>query len=140
MEANDEFIETANVHGNFYGTAKAGITKIQDQKKIPLLDIDVQGAVNFEKKFPNSNFIFVCPPSLQHVQDRLIKRGTETEKSMKVRMENASGEVDYLLHWREKINYRIFNDDLETSKTTLLNLLRALYPKELGVKDLIETT
>jgi len=101
-----------------------------------LLDIDVQGAVNFEKKFPHSNFIFICPPSLQHMHDRLVKRGTETEASMKTRMENATKEVDFLLTWREKVNYRIFNDDLELSKTTLLNLLRVLYSTELDVKEL----
>lgn len=55
---------------------------------------------------------------------------------MKTRMENASKEIDFLLTWREKVNYRIFNDDLELSKTTLLNLLRVLYSTELDVKEL----
>jgi guanylate kinase len=70
------------------------------------------------------------------MHDRLVKRGTETEASMKTRMENASKEVDFLLTWREKVNYRIFNDDLELSKTILLNLLRVLYSTELDVKEL----
>lgn len=112
MVDNDEFIETAEVHGNFYGTAKAAIIKIQEQRKIPLLDIDVQGAIKFEKKFPYANFVFVCPPSLQSMKTRLEKRGTETEQSVAKRCANALGEVEALLSWREKVNYRIFNDDL----------------------------
>ena len=115
MKAKDEFLETAAVHGNYYGTAKVGITKIQEKQKIPLLDIDVQGAVNFVKYFPNANCIFLASPSLQHMRDRLQKRGTETDETIETRLKNAVGEVDYLLGWKEKINYRIFNDDLETS-------------------------
>ena len=62
MIDNNEFIEWAKVHSNMYGTTKAQIQKIQAGKKIPLLDIDVQGAFQFHKSFPNSNFIAVLPP------------------------------------------------------------------------------
>ena len=64
MVANNEFIEHKNVHTNKYGTTKAEIAKIQNQKKIPLLDIDVQGALTFEKAFPDSNFLVVMPRSV----------------------------------------------------------------------------
>ena len=131
MIANDDFIEYAEVHGNYYGTAKAGILNIQERKKIPLLDIDVQGAVKFEKKFPYANFIFVCPPSLKSMRDRLEKRGTENEQNIAKRYANAPGEVEALLGWREKVNYRIFNDDLAISSKVLNSLLLALYPEEL---------
>ena len=67
------------------------------------------------------------------MQDRLVKRGTETAETLKTRMENATGEVDYLLTWRDKVNYRIFNDDLQVSTETLLNLIRVLYPTELNI-------
>lgn len=97
MEKNEEFIETASVHGNFYGTAKAGITLIQDQKKIPLLDINVQGAIKFERKFTHSNFVFVCPPSILEMSERLVKRGTESEESLKTRVGNATNEITTLL-------------------------------------------
>ena len=63
MIANDEFIEHCQVHDKMYGTAKEQITKIQAAKKIPLLDIDVQGAIKFEKVFPDSNFVAVLPTS-----------------------------------------------------------------------------
>ena len=75
----------------------------------------MQGAVNFVKYFPNANCIFLASPSLQHMRERLQKRGTETDETIETRLKNAVGEVDYLLGWKEKINYRIFNDDLETS-------------------------
>ena len=97
MVANDEFIETAEVHGNFYGTAKAGIYKIQGQKKITLLDIDVQGANKFENKFPHSNFIFICPASLDSMKERMIKSGTETEQSLQTRLANAPKVIEQLL-------------------------------------------
>lgn len=128
MIANDDFIEYAEVHGNYYGTAKAGILSIQERKKIPLLDIDVQGAVKFEKQFPYANFILVCPPSIQSMRDRLEKRGTENEQNIAKRIANAPGEIQALLGWKEKVNYRIFNDDLSVSSKVLNSLLLALYP------------
>ena len=63
MISEDKFIEHCEVHTNFYGTAKAQITSIQESKKIPLLDIDVQGAVKFHNAFPDSNFVAILPPS-----------------------------------------------------------------------------
>lgn len=64
MIDRNEFIEYCEVHANMYGTAKSQITGIQKARKIPLLDIDVQGAIKFEKAFPESNFIAIIPPSV----------------------------------------------------------------------------
>lgn len=80
MADRDLFIEWCEVHGNFYGTAKEQITKIMDQKKIPILDIDVQGAIKFQKVFPNSNFVAVLAPSSSVLEQRLVARGTENEE------------------------------------------------------------
>lgn len=71
------------------------------------------------------------------MKSRLEKRGTETEQSIAKRCENALGEVDELLSWREKVNYRIFNDDLELAKKILKSLLLALYPEELNCPEII---
>lgn len=65
MIDRNEFIEYCEVHTNMYGTAKSQITGIQKENKIPLLDIDVQGAIKFEKAFPDSNFIAIIPPSVE---------------------------------------------------------------------------
>ena len=77
MVANDEFIEHCQVHDKMYGTSKAQIKSIQEAKKIPLLDIDVQGALKFEKSFPNSNFVAVLPKSIASLRTRLTKRATD---------------------------------------------------------------
>jgi len=63
MIKEDAFIEYCEVHGNYYGTAKQAITKIQEEKCIPLLDIDIQGAIKFQKAFPQSNFVAIFPTS-----------------------------------------------------------------------------
>ena len=65
MVAKDEFIEHKVVHSNKYGTTKAEITRIQAEKKIPLLDIDIQGAISFEKAFPDSNFLVILPRNIE---------------------------------------------------------------------------
>lgn len=71
------------------------------------------------------------------MKERLLKRGTETEETLKTRMHNSLSEIDYLLTWKEKVNYRIFNDDLETSTLIMLTLLKALYPEELKVQEIL---
>ena len=68
MIAEDKFIEHCKVHTNMYGTAKEQIYKIQGHSKIPLLDIDVQGALKFSASFPDSNFIAVLPPSIESLR------------------------------------------------------------------------
>ena len=78
MIEQDDFIEYCEVHGNYYGTAKQVIKDIQDQEKIPLLDIDVQGGLKFNKVFPESNFMTILPPTINDLKERLENRGTET--------------------------------------------------------------
>ena len=93
MIARGEFIEHCQVHSNKYGTTKAQIKKIQGEWKIPLLDIDVQGALKFEKVFPDSNFLAVLPKSIDQLRNQLVKRGTETEESLNTRLKNAESEI-----------------------------------------------
>lgn len=68
MIDQDSFIEYFNVHSNFYGTTKAQIKDIQKNEKIPLLDIDVQGALKFEKAFPEANFVAIVPSSVDDLK------------------------------------------------------------------------
>lgn len=94
MIAKDEFIEHCQVHDKMYGTAKSQINNIMAAKKIPLLDIDVQGALKFEKAFPDSNFLAVLPPSVATLQERLTKRNTESAEALAKRLANAPGEIE----------------------------------------------
>ena len=75
----DDFIEYCQVHTNFYGTEKAQIRDFSLNKTIPLLDIDIQGAKKVFAAFPDTNFIFICPPSVADLKFRLEKRGTDSE-------------------------------------------------------------
>ena len=93
MIGKDEFIEYCDVHGNFYGTSKSQIQKIMDSKRIPLLDIDVKGALKFKKAFPDSNFMAIVPPSVASLRQRLVARGTENEKTLATRLGNAPSEL-----------------------------------------------
>jgi len=93
MIGKDEFIEHCEVHGNFYGTSKNQIQKIMDSKRIPLLDIDVKGAIKFKKAFPDSNFMAIVPPSVASLKQRLVARGTENEKTLATRLGNAPSEL-----------------------------------------------
>ena len=131
MIAQDGFIEYCEVHTNMYGTAKAQIRSIQDSKKIPLLDIDVQGAIKFQKVFPDSNFVGIIPPSVEALKARLVKRGTEKPEQLETRLKNAPGELEQIMGIKDTFRFRVINDDIEVSKMTINRLINALYRKEL---------
>ena len=77
-----------------YGTAKSQIRSIQAAGKIPLLDIDIQGTEKFLKSFPETNTLFMLPPSIAELEERLTKRGTETAESLKTRLTNSVNEIE----------------------------------------------
>jgi len=128
MIKEDAFIEHCHVHGNFYGTAKAQIISMQQQKIIPLLDIDVQGCLKFNKAFPETNNLCIFPPSLEKLEERLRARGTETKEMFKTRLGNAQGEMDAIIFF-ELFQLRISNNKLEK---TFLDLVGVIYERELS--------
>jgi guanylate kinase len=108
MKARGEFIESALVHGNFYGTSAKGL-EIQLQKNHVLLEIDYQGAFQVKSKLPDAVTIFLLPPSKDELMSRLIGRGTESAEKIAERMENATNEM-----LQAKIfDYWMVNDNLE---------------------------
>jgi len=134
MIGKNGFIEWCEVHGNFYGTSKQQITDIMASKRIPLLDIDVQGAIKFEKAFPDSNFMVVVPPSVESLRQRLLGRGTETEKTLETRLGNARGELNQVFSMRSTFCYRVINEDLTLARRTFNLLISGLYQFELTGK------
>lgn len=91
---NKKFIEWEKVHGLFYyGTLKDEIPRIIKKNKIPLLIIDVKGAMNIKKIFPKTLLIFIKPNSLQNIIDRIKKRAAISEQEIKVRLESAKKEL-----------------------------------------------
>ena len=93
MIKDDLFIEWFEVHGNFYGTSKATIVDIQSKNRIPLLDIDIQGTEKFCKAFPETQTIFLLPPSIEALKNRLTARGTEAADKIQKRIDNATKEL-----------------------------------------------
>jgi len=104
-----EFAEWEMVYeGKYYGTLKSELERIWDDQKVPLLDIDVKGAIHVKQQYPESLLtIFIEPPSIEELKKRLASRGTETDESLQARINKAS----YELSFKDQFNYCILNDD-----------------------------
>eukprot|EP00658_Telonema_sp_P-2_P040555 TRINITY_DN289_c0_g1_i4.p1 TRINITY_DN289_c0_g1~~TRINITY_DN289_c0_g1_i4.p1 ORF type:complete len:249 (+),score=65.33 TRINITY_DN289_c0_g1_i4:146-892(+) len=91
-----EFLEYAHVHTNIYGTSKQSVRDVQKQNKICIMDIDVQGAKSIKEIAHDlpSRFVFLAPPSIEELEQRLRGRGTETEEKIQVRIGNARSEME----------------------------------------------
>ena len=114
--AAGEFLEHACVHGNYYGTLKSEVTDRLLKNQDVVLDIDVQGAMILKKLCAQdpllsrcAEFVFLSPPSMEVLEQRLRGRGTETEEVILRRLANAKGEIEKL----EEYSYLIINDDLD---------------------------
>ncbi|MCM0606306.1 MAG: guanylate kinase [Xanthomonadaceae bacterium] len=105
-----QFAEWANVHDEFYGTSKSEIDAAFLAGKSIILDIDVQGAASLRKSYPNQHIdIFVAPPSLEVLEQRLRSRGTDPDAVIAKRMKNAKSEMDRM----NEFTTILINDDLD---------------------------
>ncbi len=113
------FLEWEMVYeGKFYGTLKSECERIWEDKKTPIFDIDVQGAMNLQKQYPHSSLsIFIQAPSLEELRNRLIKRGTETPETLEERINKAKAEQ----HSAPEFDAIIINDDLKIATNKLTN-------------------
>ena len=116
-----EFLEYAEVHGNFYGTAKSQVNAEIGQGRDVILEIDVQGAENILRDFPEAVSIFILPPTFEILRARLTARNTETEENLKLRLKNSFGEV---LHYQHFL-YIVVNDDRERATVDLQSVILA---------------
>lgn len=108
-----EFAEWEMVYeGKYYGTLKSELKRIWGNQRIPVLDIDVKGALHVQQQYPeNTLSIFVEPPSVDALKIRLMARGTETEESLQARVSKASYEISFKDHF-DKV---IVNDNLDNA-------------------------
>ncbi|MCS7163721.1 MAG: guanylate kinase [Thermodesulfovibrio sp.] len=120
MIANDEFIEWAEVYGNFYGTSKKVISDLIKGGYDILLDVDTQGARNIKKLYPDSVLIFILPPSLKELERRLLLRD-EDKKAISKRLSKASDEISQYKFY----DYIVINDELERALNDLLCIIHA---------------
>ncbi|HFS67951.1 MAG TPA: guanylate kinase [Flavobacteriia bacterium] len=123
----DKFIEFEEVYkDNFYGTLKKEIKRLRKEGKNVIFDIDVVGGLNIKKHFPKKTLaIFVKPPSLEEMENRLRKRKTDTEEKIKERVAKAKHEMQFA----DKFDVIIVNDDLDKAKETTYNLVKEFIEK-----------
>lgn len=107
----DAFVEWAKVHDQFYGTSVAEIKSKSQGDKFLVLDIDIQGAKNVKKKFPQALFILVAPPSIKELENRLKRREKVITPEFKLRLKIAKEELKEFPIY----DYIIINDDLDES-------------------------
>lgn len=119
----DAFAEWEMVYeGKYYGTLKEELQRIWDLGKVPVLDIDVKGAIHVQQQFPgNVLSLFIQPPSVEELKKRLESRGTETAESLNARVSKAS----YELSFSHSFSHVIVNDVLEKACEQAENLVRA---------------
>ena len=119
--AQDAFLEHATVHGNRYGTLRSEVDQRLNQGLNVLLDIDTQGALNVMAQAPDCVSVFILPPSLETLHQRLLGRHTEKPEEVARRMNNARGEMALVKRYR----YAIVNDDLEVAYGQLRAVVQA---------------
>ncbi|MBF0572421.1 MAG: guanylate kinase [Desulfamplus sp.] len=111
--------EWANVHDNFYGTSLKFIEDNVAEGNNLLLDIDVQGAKQFKRSFPEAITIFIMPPSINVLKERLIKRGTDSDEVIIKRLANAENEIAQ----RSFYEHIIVNDELNISEKEMADII-----------------
>ena len=132
---NNGFIEWACFCGNYYGTPKDIVEKMLNDGKDVILEIEVQGAMQVKSEYPEAVFIFVIPPSIEILKERLIGRGTETSEVVEKRLETAKWELSNAA----KYNYILINDDLTLAVNQLKNIITAEKMRIARNGELIET-
>ncbi len=101
---HNEFVEWEMVYeGKYYGTLKSELERIWADAKIPVLDIDVKGAIHVQQQFENVLSIFIEPPSVEELKKRLENRGTETAETLAARVNKASYELSFKDHFTTTI-------------------------------------
>ena len=118
---DDGFLEHANVYGNFYGTPKKQVMEWLEQGIDVILEIDVQGALQVKKTYPEGVFIFILPPSIEELKKRIMGRGSETEETMARRLGAALREISCI----DQYDYRVINEDLDTAIGCVRSIITA---------------
>ncbi|HSZ61235.1 MAG TPA: guanylate kinase [Terriglobales bacterium] len=121
MIAANEFLEYADVFGNYYGTARRFLLEAEQHGNDLLLDIDVQGAEQIQRKIPDAVSIFILPPDWQTLESRLRNRGSDSEEVIRRRLDTARREIENY----SKYDYILVNNLLEQSSDQLKDIVLA---------------
>ncbi|GJM12490.1 MAG: guanylate kinase [Pseudohongiella sp.] len=120
LESSD-FLESAEVYGNYYGTSQSEVTALLEQGKDVILEIDWQGAVQVRRLMPNACSIFILPPSLDALRQRLVDRAQDDADTIRRRMDQAAEEVSHVA----EAEYVVINNVFEVALSDLQAILRS---------------
>ncbi|MBU8907067.1 guanylate kinase [Desertibacillus haloalkaliphilus] len=126
MIEHDQLLEWAQYVGNYYGTPIDYVQKTLDEGKDIILEIEVQGALKVRERFPEGVFIFLMPPSLAELRNRIVGRGTETEDLINKRMNVAKEELEMM----KKYDYVVENDEIHLAVDRIKAIVTAEHCKK----------
>ena len=117
------FVEWQNVHGFYYGTSVSNLENAIENDKIMLIEMDVKGSMSIKELYPDQTFsIFIMPPSISKLRERLRSRGTDSERRINIRLKRFQEEMEF----REKFDYVMINEDLDLAKIELQKTINKL--------------
>lgn len=131
MIDNGEFLEYAQIYDNFYGTPKAAIMECLENGQDVVLEIEMQGAKQIKEVYPEGVFIFVLPPSLDELKNRIVGRGTETKEEIEKRFSCAFEEINQIVNY----DYFVVNKDVTKSVKEVESIILAEKNKVNRYKD-----
>lgn len=122
MIDENQFVEWAEVYGNFYGSSRGIIDEAHATRGIAVFDIDVQGGSSIKRKFPDARLVYVLPPSMEELERRLRSRGTDSDDVMRRRLLTARSEIERGV---ESYDYLVINDQLDAAFEELRSIVIA---------------
>ena len=134
MIAQDELIEYAKYVDNYYGTPRAYVEEKLEEGKDVILEIEIQGALKVKEKFPETLLLFVTPPNVEILRNRLIGRGTETMEVIESRMKRAIDESEGM----DSYDYLVINDDLQECVEEMHHIIQEEHKRTFRNTDFIE--
>lgn len=130
IDSND-FLEYAEVYGNYYGTPKSKVFEVLESGKDVILEIDIQGALKIKSAYPDGVFIFILPPSMEELRYRITNRGSETPESLKTRLNSACEEISFA----SKYDYAVINDEVNEAVKKIESIITAEKCRVYKIKD-----
>ena len=118
---NEEFLEWGKFFGYYYGTLKHLVFEKINVGNSIVLEVDVKGALNIKKVYPDSVLIFISPPSIEELKKRLHNRKTESDEDFKKRIERAEMELKY----KDKFDYNVYNYNLDDAKIQVNEIIKS---------------
>jgi guanylate kinase len=121
VKAEDGFLEYAEVYGNYYGTPKKAVCDLLEKGIDVVLEIDIQGALKIKEVYPKGIFIFILPPSMTELRQRITGRGSESPDVIDIRLGEALTEVSYI----DKYDYCVVNDEVDKAVDKVIAIMNA---------------